>query len=315
MMTDDEKFITKRLVEFIETHPTYEISEIVPIDEFIEAIKSKNSDCKLISWYILDRLNSNTDLKFLDDKEQTLEGLAEFISESRKFTLLNNIKNRSKAEEVISSLSKNEPLDPFGDTTPTARNSMTILIHGTWARKKQWWRQGGDFWRYLRGDPKQGVRGIAPDLYDYIHPFSWSGDNKHNSRVVAADELIKWCKINSTNSLQIIAHSHGGNVAMMAAQKGLRIDRLILLGTPIRLEYLPPNENQPIIKNVFSTSDNVQTPLGTTPNRRGEGRTLAENANVSNHIAMSNGHGNRPDHSDLHEEDTWRGSDLYKIVR
>jgi hypothetical protein len=62
------------------------------------------------------------------------------------------------------------------------------------------------------------------------------------------------------------------------------------------------------IANVFSLADSVQTPFGTTPHRRFEGRTLGDSANVSNWRAENDGHGSQPGHSDLHEPATWVAS-------
>ncbi|MCS7064016.1 MAG: alpha/beta hydrolase, partial [Methylacidiphilales bacterium] len=89
----------------------------------------------------------------------------------------------------------------------------------------------------------QGVN----DVWDGVNAgeeFRWGGDNIWNSnnkdeRVKAAQELVKWvnewrAKNDPTGNepINVVAHSHGGNVATMATQYGLKINTLITLGTP-----------------------------------------------------------------------------------
>ena len=65
----------------------------------------------------------------------------------------------------------------------------------------------------------------------------------------------------------------------------------------------------------LSTIDLVQTPAGTFPNRRGEGRTLSDGMTMINQIATDDGHGGRPGHSELHEPDTWKANHLEYLLK
>jgi len=125
---------------------------------------------------------------------------------------------------------------------------------------------------------------------------------------------MAWANARGAGSLDVIAHSHGGNVCLLAVRLGFRINRLILVGTPIRTEYMLELRRTGSIANVFSLGDLVQTPLGTTPHRRFEGRTLGDSATVSNWRAEKNGHGSEPGHSDLHEPPTWTASGLDMLL-
>jgi hypothetical protein len=127
-------------------------------------------------------------------------------------------------------------------------------------------------------------------------------------------KFVTWAGKQTYQSLDIIAHSHGGNVCFLASRMGLNIRKLITLGTPIRTEYPPDVRQTGIIHNAYSTHDHVQTPTGTVPNRRGEGRSLGDAANVINHRADDDGHGGQPGHSDLHEKDTWIASNLDALL-
>ncbi|MDE2320748.1 MAG: hypothetical protein KGL31_02360 [candidate division NC10 bacterium] len=180
----------------------------------------------------------------------------------------------------------------------------TVIVHGTYAVNQTWWQQGtGNFWAYINSK--------VPNLCGGPSAFAWSGLNDHMERVRAARTLVTWA---GNQTLDVIAHSHGGNVCFLASRMGLKIRKLITLGTPIRTEYPPDVRHIEIIHNVYSTHDHVQTPAGTVPNRRGEGRSLGDAANVINHRAYDDGHGGAPGHTDLHEKDTWIASGLDPLL-
>ncbi|MBT8100727.1 MAG: hypothetical protein KJO82_13310 [Gammaproteobacteria bacterium] len=183
---------------------------------------------------------------------------------------------------------------------------LAVILHGTWATKTDWWQPHvGDFWNYIKPH--------WPHLYDGSSPFWWSGADKHKSRMNAANDLIRWAKLQGADELDIIAHSHGGNVCLAAAELGLKINRLVLLGTPIRTQYMLNLANIRSIRNIFSISDWVQIP-GAKPHTRGEGRTLSDSAFVRNFRATENAKGKGPGHSELHEPDTWRASGLDPLL-
>jgi len=194
-----------------------------------------------------------------------------------------------------------------GEAFPAPQDgSMAIIIHGTWATSNAWWQpKTGPFWKHIKR--------TWPHLYDGPSPFWWSGANWNRSRLAAAHDLIRWTKLNGVRSLDIIAHSHGGNVCLLAAQLGLQINQLILLGTPIRTQYMLNLSNIGSIKNVFSIGDLVQIP-GSLPHRRGEGRTLSDSSKVLNYRAMKNHRNWNPRHTDLHEPATWRASNLDALL-
>jgi pimeloyl-ACP methyl ester carboxylesterase len=72
--------------------------------------------------------------------------------------------------------------------------------------------------------------------------FRWSGENTDEARQQAAQELAEFInnyQFAEGETLNIVAHSHGGNVAFLASQQVNRqINNLVTLGTPIR-EYQP----------------------------------------------------------------------------
>lgn len=189
---------------------------------------------------------------------------------------------------------------------PSPKNiDLTIIVHGTFAATSIWWQPGSAFWSHINN--------ITQNVYSGSNPFCWTGNNNHKDRVIGAQNLISWCKKHTFKEIDIIAHSHGGNVCLYASSLGLKIRKLILLGTPIRLEYLPDLKNIKEVHNIFSTGDLVQKP-GTFPNRRSEGRTLADSLTITNHRAENNEKGNNPGHSELHEPATWNTSNLNRVL-
>ena len=181
-----------------------------------------------------------------------------------------------------------------------------MIIHGTWAASSDWWQKDGNFRNYINS--------ITNNVYSGPDPYSWSGANDHDDRVAGARDLILWCQSHSINTVDIIAHSHGGNVCLYASMLGLKIRKLILLGTPIRLEYIPRFQNITEIHNIFSTSDWVQDG-GTFPNRRSDGRTLSDSSlPITNYRAEDDGHGDSPGHSELHEPEVWKANNFEAIL-
>lgn len=137
---------------------------------------------------------------------------------------------------------------------------VTLVIHGTFARDETWWRLGVEgeetfadrleaalarrglawtVWRPALGGGGRGGRGLDYD------DFSWSGRNRHGDRVKGARQLRRSLaalaqKLSATPgspvTLNIVAHSHGGNVVLEALRSlpaGVRLGRVVLLGTPL----------------------------------------------------------------------------------
>jgi hypothetical protein len=100
------------------------------------------------------------------------------------------------------------------------------LVHGTHARGAPWTQAGSPLWREL-----EGHFGSAA----VIDRFDWSGDNTVFARRDAGSELV--AHMNSlkqrfpTAKQYIVGHSHGGNVALYAAEE-IRVDGIACLATP-----------------------------------------------------------------------------------
>jgi hypothetical protein len=293
-----------QLIESMKRYPLLNKSQL-PVDLVLQLMSSDQPDLAMIGCYLASRADASVDLSPIEENSASSRNYARLLLAEQPLDYLLSVGRTSSFRENAFNLSQAIPtISETHAANPS--NSLTIIVHGTWAKTSRWWQQGGNFWNYINA--------LVPDLYNGSAPYSWSGANSDTERVSAATDLIAWVQRNPTHSLRIIAHSHGGNICLLAAQSGLKIDKLITLGTPIRLEYLPDLKHIGVLHNVFSTNDSVQTPTGTIPNTRGEGRTFGENNIVQNHRAIDDGNGGQPGHSELHEPSTWQASKLYALL-
>ncbi|MCB9567837.1 MAG: hypothetical protein H6710_11620 [Myxococcales bacterium] len=132
---------------------------------------------------------------------------------------------------------------------------LTLVIHGTFAREMLWWRPGDDPSAPTFADRLEAglsAHGLAGTVWQpaieaglQIDDFAWSGDNTHRARVVGGLELAVALsrtakRLGATPEVplevNLVAHSHGGNVCLEALRQlapEVRVRRLIFLGTPL----------------------------------------------------------------------------------
>lgn len=131
---------------------------------------------------------------------------------------------------------------------------LTIVVHGTYASSNPSFNSGGVVFersKALFRDPN-------------TVSFKWSGGNTGWQRRQAAAELGKLIanyKFAPGEKLNIVAHSHGGNVAIPAANglQGRSVDNLITFGTPVPLGSGPERTaNVETFIAVSNTADLVQ---------------------------------------------------------
>jgi hypothetical protein len=125
-----------------------------------------------------------------------------------------------------------------------------LLVHGTWSgdfkgnTATQWWEPGSSFAAFLAN------QGLDAEVFELCR---WSGD------LTGLARLLPWNWFRSPESRDweagaqalrylleprgcpapfwqrnVIAHSHGGQVALLAAASGLSIRRLVTVSTPVR---------------------------------------------------------------------------------
>jgi hypothetical protein len=103
------------------------------------------------------------------------------------------------------------------------KNLHIVLVHGTWGRGlfrlqpiAPWCQEGSSFRRGLLNSLQQSM----PNVHISVSPFNWSGANSILERAKASQELVSFLgNIKRAETVLIIAHSHGGNVAIRAVGK------------------------------------------------------------------------------------------------
>ena len=180
--------------------------------------------------------------------------------------------------------------------------TLTVIVHGTWADEATWWRWPTEFPQYINQNPG--------DVYKGPRPFKWSGDNTHEARTEGGQALVRWMQEHPAEKLTVVAHSHGGNVGFIASQMGLKIQKLILMGTPIRTDYLPDMNNIQTIYNILSLDDFVQI-LGAELVPRNGGRVLPE---ARENIEVETNSICNP-HSELRTVPLWKRHKLERILK
>lgn len=134
---------------------------------------------------------------------------------------------------------------------------LTAIVHGTFAAHYRWWRLGGAGGEGAgtfadRLESALARRGLAGTVWkpaldagwDY-DAFGWSGRNRHEDRVngghalaVQLNALAESIGASDEDPLvvNLIGHSHGGNVVLEALPRlspFVRPGRIVLLGTPL----------------------------------------------------------------------------------
>ena len=181
-------------------------------------------------------------------------------------------------------------VEAFADVAKPS--SVFILIHGTWGAECSWYVPNGDFFDALENTVSTKNSAVVS--------FRWSGGCGHDSRVKAAQNLVKLIKTYDIDTpIFLVAHSHGGTVAVLASQllaeekdNKHRIRALFTLGTPVMSNYLPNMKIIHYLYNLFSFEDIVQPVLGISS------REYPEHKRIANLRVFING--KEPDHQGLH---------------
>ena len=139
--------------------------------------------------------------------------------------------------------------NPLKYVDPTGE--IVILVHGTFASGADRTKATSDF-------------GLAASSFfggQSVRAFEWCGSDNTMARRAAGQrlaDLINAIRLTNPNEqINVIAHSHGGNVVKFATQLGASIDNVINLGTPQNGTKFARGKAKNIT-NVYSNSDQVQ---------------------------------------------------------
>lgn len=120
---------------------------------------------------------------------------------------------------------------PQAGVAEAAAGGAAVLTHGTFSANTKWWRPGGSMFNYLDA--------LVPALNFHDPSFRWSGQYSDGARRLAAQQLVEWTAASGMQTPDVFAHSHGGTVANLATRRGLKINRLVLMGWPVHAEWFP----------------------------------------------------------------------------
>lgn len=107
-----------------------------------------------------------------------------------------------------------------------------VTIQGTHGLEDAWWKPGSDWGKLAE---KHHVHFLSHD-----DPFKWSTAlegivGKNRAWESGGDHLKRYLEFKGYNQpVNIVAHSHGGNVAAYALAEGLKCSTLITVATPVR---------------------------------------------------------------------------------
>ncbi|MDA8597157.1 RHS repeat-associated core domain-containing protein [Candidatus Pacebacteria bacterium] len=150
------------------------------------------------------------------------------------------------------SYARNNPIALYDPT-----GLLTVAVPGTFNDSQD---DPPDTWS-ATGDASSFLNNVGETFGETPKIFQWSGENSVEGRQTAAEGLagmINNHQFADGEQLNIIGHSHGGNVGILASQMiDRQVDNLVTLGTPIRTVYQPGGNVSNHI-NVYSRFDRVQ---------------------------------------------------------
>jgi hypothetical protein len=135
---------------------------------------------------------------------------------------------------------------------------LTILIPGTQWEASGGWGLNNPLYCYGNGPLGQSCG------HDCTTLLNWSGGNNDRCRLEAAEilrEMIAGHRFAADHKLNILAHSHGGNVALAATRRGVahKIDNLITLNKPMLVgESYRMGNNVGNFFNISASRDRLQ---------------------------------------------------------
>jgi hypothetical protein len=158
----------------------------------------------------------------------------------------------------------NRVMDAANEAPPGERTEPAVvitLVHGTFAPGARWTRPDSALRSRWPATPERPVR---------FSVFEWTGGNSHQDRVTASGELAEHIRAltaeHRTASHLVVAHSHGGNVALGAlSQEDLKgkVKALICLNTPFL--HCARRNLLPLMVVLYGLNPLILLLLATTP--------------------------------------------------
>lgn len=174
------------------------------------------------------------------------------------------------------------------------KSDTAVITHGSFAADNPWYQPGGDFYEAMAAN--------RPDLHVHDQSFKWTGSYSHQARLADAELLERWISDQGLSAPDFFAHSHGATVALLATNRGVQFDRLVLMGWPSREKWFPDFTRVNRIIDIRVRFDLVILLDG------GRQRFRTDQFDIEEH---RNGWFN---HSATHESDYWDDHDLWSVI-
>ena len=200
-------------------------------------------------------------------------------------------------------------LEIEGSEATAEANPDSVLVHGTWARGGRWWRPSGDLHEFLR------TKNVFPRLYAGRESFAWSGyfsfrtwvhPERDWNREQAGSHLAWWAERRLTPPPDIIGHSYGGSISMLATQVEKKVRGLLLISPAVHKTCLPNPDFYEGILTVRMPLDLVLLADRSKP------QLLRELPRVTERILPRRG---KTGHSETHDPTIWAANRLDEFVR
>lgn len=134
-----------------------------------------------------------------------------------------------------------------------------ILVGGTWSNKQkdilaeEWWKPGSKFYYQT---VKHGYK-----VYSFAWTTNLEGVLGKNEEWDSASE--RFSRIVPENAI-IVAHSHGGQIPILAAAKGFKVKSLVTVATPVRgdMPYKEASKNIAFWSHIYGNYKDYMQILG-----------------------------------------------------
>ena len=199
--------------------------------------------------FIGEEYDAITDLNYLNARYYNAK-TGRFVSQDPMFWSLPNELLADPQQLNSYSYARNNPIvgsDPSG--------LLTVIVPGTGYNSKDWSENGS---------MSNFISSVSKTFNETHHTEILNNNAK--ARQNASDYITNYIKgydFADGEQLNIVGHSHGGNIANLVSQStSHKIDNLVTLGTPVRSDYMPNTDMINRHINVYSNFDVVQMFLG-----------------------------------------------------
>src|SRR5258708_3950320 len=120
-------------------------------------------------------------------------------------------------------------------SAPSLSPPGLMLIHGTnFPPFRPLWSVPG------QGPLFQHISTFRGDLYWNSDYYRWEGGYSAYAREVAAMNLSDWIARRGLNGIDVVTHSHGGNVLMLSTHSGNKFGKVLLMSCPVHWPQYQP---------------------------------------------------------------------------